>query len=185
MTRTVGAPPAIVWHYTLGRNLAAILRARELRPGPSRRGECPAVWFSARRDWEPAVGAVDVDPPPFAPEDEPAALAAYLAGGVPGLLAWELAARPRPTIADLGGLARVGVAPDTAPLSWADYVAAGGIAPSEARACLEVDRGMGSNPEDWRLSLVPVPAARWVKVQVRSGMIAGERWEPLPLPVAA
>lgn len=81
--------------------------------------------------------------------------------------------------ADLGGLARIGVAPESVPLAWRDLLARGLLDPVYARAQEAVDRALGSNPADWRVSLQPVPSSKWLRVEWRSGVRPGERWEPV------
>lgn len=137
----------LVWHYTVGVHLPAILRSGVLRPTRSRfNDEWFAVWFSTLRDWDPAAG---------------------LAG---------LTAR---TPEEAGGIARIGVDPETAPVTWDGFVRMGGISPLGASMRVSVDVARGSDPKNWRVSLLPVPAAKWRAVEWRSGMREGERWEPV------
>lgn len=137
----------LVWHYTVGRHLPAILRSGVLRPTRSKlNDEWFAVWFSTLRDWDPAVG---------------------LAG---------LTVR---TPEEAGGLARIGVEPETAPVTWDGFVRMGGISRLGADLRVSVDVARGSDPRFWRLSLLPVPATKWRAVEWRSGVREGERWEPV------
>lgn len=179
MARRGPAPRAgrrrLVWHYCRGAALRRILRARVLRPGTTVRGELPGCWFSARQDWDPAVGAGSE---PSAQELAPV-LDALHAGGVSAAVA-TLRKTVRRSPADFGGLARIGVAPEVARLTWADFVRMGAIPAEAAEAREAVDRELGSNPDDWRISLESVPAAKWIAVETRSGMTPGERWEPVP-----
>jgi hypothetical protein len=170
--------PRIAWHYTSGVNLRAILRSGVLLPsaiGSERTGDLPAVWFSMRRDWDPAVGLAFEMPESLRAEAK-AAVEEHLAGGR-NVLEWWAAVGPTLTLDEIGGMARVGVAPEAAPYSWQDFVRLGGIEPPRAAAREWADRSAGSNPDDWRVSLVPVPSARWIAVEWRSGMRPGERWE--------
>jgi hypothetical protein len=136
-------------------NLTAILRSGVLRVSRPKivRGivvEHPAVWFSLRRDWDPAVGFGWTGPDAFV------------------------------LVSDVGGVARIGVAPETAPYTFDDYVRIGGLHPRAVSMRLAEDRDrLGSNPDDWRVSLDPVPASKWLRVEWRSGVRPGERWEPV------
>lgn len=80
---------------------------------------------------------------------------------------------------EAGGLARIGVAPETAPVTWERFVSMGGISKVGANLRVFVDVERGSDPQLWRLSLLPVPAEKWRAVEWRSGMRKGERWEPV------
>jgi hypothetical protein len=134
------------------------------------------VWFTYRKDWDPAVGGgLTVTREWF----EHAAAAVLRHGNVvEGLKA----AQPRFKPSDVGGLARIGVAPEDAPITWREWAARGYVDPRDAQRQEAFDRELGSNPDDWRVSLAPVPASKWIAVEVRSGMRHGERWEPIPWP---
>jgi hypothetical protein len=169
----------LVWHYTAGNRLPTIVRSGVLRPGVTVRGEWPAVWFSRRRDWDPAVGLTGLAPE-IPREMALRAAAMWLSHGPRAAIAllYSLPGRalsPR----DVGGLVRIGVAPQTAPFTWDAFVRLGGVAPLDAQVRTAYDGELGSNPEDWQISLVPVPAAAWLAVEWRSGTRAGERWGPI------
>lgn len=146
----------ICWHYTAGAYLPAILRSRVLRPSRpvivnGEVMEHPAVWFSLRPDFDPAarLGVVTTRP---------------------RTVSW----------GQHGGMVRIGVAPETAPLTLADFVALGGVHPKAKYLnprWLESLPAQGSDPDDWRVSLEPVPASKWLRIEWRSGIHSGERWE--------
>jgi len=135
--------------------------------------ECPAAWFTLRRDWDPAT-ALMADP---SPQQLAAGISAWREAGTAAVLAHLPPLDPR----ECGGLARVGVAPETVPLRWDDFVRQDVIDPHLAWAREAMDRESGSNPDEWRVSLEPVPASKWLAIEVRSGTREGERWEPLRL----
>ncbi len=139
--------PKVLWHYTTQEKLAAILTTGRLRPtdvGVQGR-ERPAVWFSTRFDFEPTA-------------------AKTLVVSVGGVLTTRLATLDE--MRRLVGVARIGVAPKTAPVDWAKHRREGRIAPSVADALEEAGRAIGSVPQDWFVSYEPVPAEEWILVQV-------------------
>lgn len=171
------SPASVAWHYTSGDRLQAILRSGVLRPtaagswGPAER---PAVWFSRRRDWDPATNLGRT----ASAEEIDRVNAACRRGGVRAAVeASQEYARFSPV--DVGGIARIGVAPETAPYTWQDFVRMSGVPASHAEAREDLDRRNGSDPADWRVSFAPVPSAEWLRVEWRSGVRPGERWEPV------
>jgi hypothetical protein len=161
----------VLWHYTLGLHLPDILRSGVLRPGATVPGEWPAVWFSFRRGWEPAAGT---GLPP-SEEETRRTLEVWATHGLKAALE----SRPKRSPAELGGLVRIGVRPRAAPFTWDAFVRLGGIPPSGAQARVTLDRALGSDPADWRVSLLPVPASEWIAIEGRAGVRAGESWEPI------
>jgi hypothetical protein len=165
----------IAWHYTAGHHLPEILRSGALYPAGRDGYEPDAVWFSLRRDWDPAVG-LGVQQPSDATAE---AVARWISGGGARAAVAHLASSvPRVSPASLGGVGRIGVRPD-ALLTWEEYVRLCRLPPWYARMRVELDSALGSNPPDWRISVSPVPAREWIAVQHRSGTATGERWEPV------
>lgn len=169
----------IVWHYTSGRNLEKILRAGELLPAGKHRGEKPAVWFTARQDWDPATAlAVDADPDLQRISVEGARIRQQHGEAAQYAYLYSMAERIAPEV--VGYLARIGVAPETAPYTWDDIKRMRGVRPSVIRQVESDDRARGSNPADWRISFEPVPASKWIAVEVRSGRKGTDNeWRPL------
>ena len=161
----------LIWHYTTGKNLKEILRAGVLLPSKAD----GVVWFSQRQDWDPATGA---GAPP--PSDEAAykAALAYQRRGPEAAAKTLDAHQEAMSLKEVGGLARIGVSPSTAPLDYAEFVRKGGHHPGLARVTQDIDGARGSDPADWRLAVEPVPAQRWEAIEVRSGAVPGERWKP-------
>lgn len=186
----------MIWHYTPGCFLPAILRSGVLMPSSGGRlGELPAVWFSFRRDWDPGAGMGPLVAS-FLPDEE---LAARVLSAIeterirrrdpvaspaerlqdPGYrAAVARAMRVRVSPNALGGLARIGVDPADAPLTWRAFVDLGGGAPEAVALQEAIDRANGCDPDEWRASLEPIPSSRWLRVERRSGRRTGERWEP-------
>lgn len=168
-------PRDLAWHYTVGKHLPAILRSGVLLAtalgswGPQER---PVVWFSRRRDWEPATcGGRRASQ-----EEVDRFNAAWQRGGIRAAVE-ELRGASRIYLSDVGGIARIGVAPETAPHTWGDFARASGIPLQLATLRVEMDRAIGSDPADWRVSFAPVPSAKWLAVEWRPGTGEGERWE--------
>jgi hypothetical protein len=166
----------IVWHYTTGNALPAIVRSGKLRPS-TRPGEPRIVWCSTRQDFEPAVckfmerrtglaDAIRLILPPQTTEDVARLwriVAAYGHVETPA----EMEKRGR-------GLYRVGVAPETAPYDWPAIVRLSGISEFEAY-CVDLTdymRANGTDRADWRGSFEPIPADLWLAVEKWDG----HRW---------
>jgi hypothetical protein len=165
----------MIWHYTEGKTLPAILKSGVLKP-QTVSDPLPAVWFSLRKDWDPAVGMGQQAPKKVRLE----AAAKFHGGGMKAVMEHlDKAAGPY-TAEDMGGLARIGVAPETAPFTFADYAKRAGMTPHDIWARTAIDKEAGSNPSDWRVSFDPVPASKWLVIQTRSGTRRGERWERHP-----
>lgn len=171
----IAAPREVVWHYCPGDTLRAIVRSGAIMPTAGKDAgraphDRPAVWFTLRRDWDPAVAMGGFAPPSSDVER------ALRRGGVSEVMKLAPVVQP----GEVGGLGRIGVSPSVAPMTWPEFIRSGHIDPAFAKITETLDREAGSNPDDWRVSLDPVPASKWIAVEVRSGERKGERWEPLP-----
>ena len=143
----------IVWHYTVGEHLTKILTDGEIRPATTMVavGEKPAVWFSLRDDWEPTANKLIQHPD----------------GSV------ELGTKET-THENGGGLARIGVAPETAPHDWQAFKRLSGVKPKVASALYNAAIADGASPRDWRVSFSSVPISEWLAIEVWDG----ENWRP-------
>ena len=145
-----------IWHYTTRQHLESIVRDGVIKPGRNfvPRSEIPAVWFSMNQDWEQtankSIGSDDGTVRHGNRED---------------------------TERYGGGLARIAVAPETAPHDWAAFLRLSGIAPRFAGGLEAAASADGADPSDWRVSFRPVPRGQWLAVEVW----LGDGWEPLPL----
>jgi hypothetical protein len=140
--------PAIVWHYTTGRNWAGIDEKGSINPATANiaAGERPVVWFSRAEPWEPTATK-----------------------------AWEF---PNGAVVRLtreqthqkfGGLVRIGVSTSHVPLRWAEFKERL-VAPRSELQLLEVSaRSQGSSPNDWYWRFQPVPRAEWNRVEFWNG----------------
>ena len=159
------------WHYMVGRMFLPAFREGLLRTSPDpellkRQGvaappegyfECrPVVWFSLAEPWEPST-AVKVRKPD---------------GTTDFVRDMEGNARVG------GGLYRIGVAPETAPITWTDYRKGGFDKPEVCNRMSKVARDLLADPQDWRASDRPVPRELWTHVEVWQG----GRWVPYEAP---
>jgi hypothetical protein len=137
----------VLWHYTIVERLQHILNAGEIRPPVNLpKTEKPVVWFSANQDWEPTANKRYQSP-----------------RGQISLLSKDQ------TILLGGGLARIGVAPATAPLDWKTFKRESGISAARAKALYEEAVASGSRPALWFATFDPVPRAEWLAVETWDG----------------
>lgn len=141
----------MIWHYTVVERLQKILQDGELRPSaqglPAK--EQPALWFSSNPQWDPTVNRLwqDID------------------GRVMRL-------NKDQTHVLGGGLARIGVTPDAAPLDWKAFKQVSGISTARAKRIYEEAIHIGARPGEWFASLEPVGRDKWLAVEVWDG----EKW---------
>ena len=148
-----------LFHYTVGDNLPSILADGELTW--ARAGKEIAVWFSFDPDWE--VGALK-----FWPVPPPGRMPYYGRDDLMRIC---------------GGLARIEVAPESAPSTWQDHVRLIERNPVtmvqvwvfpvwQTLRTLDMPR--------WRLSYKPVPRSKWLAVETDTGHGWGPMrgWEP-------
>jgi hypothetical protein len=144
-----------VWHYTVATRLVAIVASKELRLATTSTfpGQRAVVWFSTTPTWE-----------------ESANKAAQRPGEEPQRITTEDMQR-------LMGLARIEVDPAAAPLTWNDYkqrYMSGPPLRDAARAYESLALEWGARPDEWRVSLKPVPIRAWRMVEVWNG----KQWTP-------
>jgi hypothetical protein len=147
---------SILWHYTCGDRLEKILKSGEIRPATAgiEKGERPAVWFSTNPVWEQTANKLLMD---------------SLTGRVH-------AATKQETHEYCGGLARIAVAPETAPINWADFCTQSGISSKFAAGLKKVAYSMGSRPSQWFVSFSSVLRDKWLAIEIWDG----EKWIPVP-----
>ena len=152
------APQQLVWHYSKGGHLKSILSEGVIRLSVGDFREQPAAVW---------FSADQTWEPTVYPK---------FAKDMGKLYRW------------LGGLVRVGVYPEVAPMRWANYrqaclantrSSARGRMPSGAMSewlsvlALTAEQ-CGASPDLWRVSLKPVPRSKWIAVETwESG-----RWQP-------
>ena len=113
-------------------------------------GEKPLVWFSSNSVWEQTANKG----------------IRSLSGGRRSLSFTEMVY--------MGGLCRIGVAAETAPLSWKQLRSTGAIRPATARALERVADRNGASRLEWYASPVPVASDKWLSIELYE---AG-RWVP-------
>jgi hypothetical protein len=135
----------MVWHYTTVDRLVMIIAAGEIRPATTGvpNGEKPIVWFSTHPEWEPTATKAMKD-----------------------RNGWTRRATIEEVEQFSGGLARIGVAPETAPHSWRELKHMSGMRSGEARRLERAAVEDRSFTGDWRGTFDSVPRERWLAVQV-------------------
>lgn len=146
------------WHYTICRHLDQIRKDGEIRPARLfiGVGERPITWFSTAADWEPTAN-----------KSRP---------GSDGSIVF----LDRAGTAELYGLARIGVAPETAPYDWQALKELSGMAGKMAQELYRGAIRAGSRPGNWWGTFEAVPRSQWIAVQIyRDGV-----WVDVPGAVA-
>ena len=136
------------WHYTVRQRLDGLLRAGVLPLATAGlpAGERPVVWFSSNQLWEETANQAWQRPDgTINPGNKEAT---HLLGG---------------------GLARIGVLPETAPHDWKAFKALSGIKAAKARGMYGAGIGAGARPGEWFVSFEPVPRSQWLAVEVWDG----------------
>ena len=143
-----GGELAILWYYTTRNKLGEILAEGSIRPAttgvPSK--EKAAVWFSANQEWDPAANLPWQDP-----------------GGSQSRLSKDQ------TYVLGGGLARIGVAPQTAVHDWKAFKRLSGISAKAAKEVYNTAVQAGSRPGQWFASFESVLKSQWLRVEILDG----------------
>lgn len=162
-----------VFHYTVGASICEIVKSGVVGisfserlqtldwPGEPAPHPRPAVWASVHGVWEQAATKPIGDP-------------AYGRGGSMLQVALQYE-----------GLFRVELQPAAVPLTWLDYlrlegamVGVYGYTPGMVkRACAR----RGTNAEDWRAGMAPVPESEWLGIDVWRGRPFTDRFNFLPV----
>lgn len=147
-----GSDTLIRWHYTTGDKFAQIVESGEIRPAKRGvpKGERPAVWFSINQEWEPTANKLSLKPD--------------------GTL---VSLTKHQTFELANGLARIGVASETAPHDWAEFKQLSRVRSDMARSLYQAALQQGSKPSWWFVSFDSVPRSKWIAVEIWGG----SRWE--------
>jgi hypothetical protein len=136
---------SMLWHYTFGHNYQRILADQAIKPMATyvAMEACPVVWFSRNQIWEAAAtkGLVKDD------------------GTVTNFTMEELGQHG-------GGLYRIGVAQETAPHNWDDFVRIGGIARDVVTELRRIAKKSNASRKDWFASFEPVKQSKWLALEV-------------------
>jgi len=140
----------MLWHYTTGEKLIAILEDGLIKPTSCRidPGERAAVWFSANQWWEPTASKT-----------------LEHNGTLRALSMSETAYCGN-------GLVRFGVAAETAPVSWRQFRTLSGISPETYRNLARAGKKHGADPRQWYASFEPVPRDKWLAIEV----LQNDKW---------
>jgi len=151
----MAADVSMLWYYTTRNKLSEILAAGEIGPidvGVPRK-EKPSVWFSANQDWDPAANLPWED-----------------ADGSTVRLSKDQ------TFVMGGGLARIGIARETAPYDWKAFKQQSGISPKAAKELYNAAVRSGSRPGQWFASFESVPREKWLRIEI----LEGNTWVLMP-----
>jgi hypothetical protein len=136
---------SLLWHYTFGHNFQRILADKTIKPSTAYavKEARPVVWFSRNQIWEAAAtkGLVTDD------------------GTVMNLTMDELRDQG-------GGLYRIGVAQETAPHNWDDFVRLSGSSREIVAELRRIAKIRNSSLKDWFASFEPVDQSKWLAVEV-------------------
>lgn len=141
----------LLWHYTIGQNYKLILADKMIKPSSAYTGtnEFPVIWFSRNQVWDSSA-TKGIDQPDGA---------------------WK-----QLTLEELrevgGGLFRIGVARETAPHNWDEFVRLSGMPRDRALGMRKVAKDKGASHKDWFVSFDPVERAKWVTV----GLWENNQW---------
>lgn len=148
--------PKRVWHYTIGAYLPIIIQSGEIRQAIpyGRPNVRPVVWATVSPVWEETANKGSVRHTASGPS--------YVSGD-------------RRMTAELGGgLARIELTPSSVPHNWRCYRDLSGETPHVVSGLAATARRVGSDPVNWRVSFVPIPASEWISIE----HLVDGRWQP-------
>jgi hypothetical protein len=136
---------SLLWHYTIGQNFQLIVADKTIKLSSAYSGtnDWPVVWFSRNQVWESAT-TKGMEMPD---------------GTWQQLTNEELQEKA-------GGLYRIGVARETAPHNWDDFVRLSGISHAIAAGLRRTAKEKNASHKDWFASFDPVDQAKWLAAEV-------------------
>jgi len=165
---------SVRWFYLPGRTFQTTWKEGVLKTSPDmetvlRQGranvpshyfDCrPVVWFSSAEPWEPST-----------------AMKLRRPDGTTTFLT-DLASNARHG----GGMFRIGVAPETAPISWTDYRKGGFDRPEVCNRMAKAAKELHADPRNWWASDRAVPRELWTRIDVWTD----GRWSPWTAPAVS
>ena len=137
-----------LFHYTIAAHLPEIVTSGEifLAAGGVTGAELPAVWFSFHPEWEETANK------------------SYFSRAGERMMGTRAT-----TMATGKGLARIEVPPSAAPHDWQHHKKVSGIGAAMAKGLERSAQVAGANPQNWRVSYVPVQADRWLAIETNRG----------------
>ena len=141
-------PPENISHFTTGLKLRSIINSGHILPSTARiePNEKPVAWFSTQDQWEPTSTKVPI----------------------PGMAGQIVTAQAQ------GGLVRITVPGTCAPYAFPQLPLIAGTKPSVCIGLLIAGLELGSDPDTWRFTPDPVPAALFREVEFFD--FASDRW---------
>jgi hypothetical protein len=141
-------PPDHIYHYTTGLKLRSIINTGAIKPTTAKiePHEKPVAWFSTSAQWEPTATKVPIP-------------------GMAGQIA---------TAQAQGGLVRITVPGPCAPYAFPQLPLISGTKPSVCIGLLVAGIELGSDPDTWRFTPTPVPAALFREVEFYD--FANDQW---------
>jgi hypothetical protein len=135
---------SLLWHYTIGNSLRRILGDKAIKPSAAyvSKEAKPVVWFSRNQVWD--------------------------SGATKGLVTEEGGVQPL-TMEELrvhgGGLYRIGVARETAPHNFDEFVRLSGISRAMASELRHIAKNKGASLKEWFASFDPVEQSKWLTLE--------------------
>ena len=138
-TSTGPDPPQVIYHYTTGSKLRAIINSGAIKPTTAKiePNEKPVAWFSTQDQWEPTATKVPI----------------------PGRQGQLLTAKAQ------SGLVRISVPGTCAPYLFPQLPLIAGTKPSVCIGLLIAGLELGSEPNTWRFTPTPVPTALFREIE--------------------
>jgi hypothetical protein len=131
------------WHYTVMQSLEKIIKCGVIKPADIEitLGEKPITWFSTNPVWENTV------------------IKGYVRNGHQELLGM------RGLLEHGHGIARIGIAKETAPLRWNDLREQSEMPAWFASSLAKVARRWNAKPGEWRGTFDAVPREKWLTIE--------------------
>jgi hypothetical protein len=150
---TAGPDPPVVYHYTTGLKLRAIINSGAIKPSTAHvpSTEKPVAWFSTSPQWEPTATKCPV-------------------AGKSGQLV---------TAKAQGGLVRITVPTSSAPYRIQQLPRIAGTSLEAYAGLILSGLELGADPGAWRFTLAPVPSALFREIEFYD--FASDRWLAIDL----
>jgi hypothetical protein len=135
----------LIWHYTTGDVFKRILKQGAILPDksePDNPKERPTVTFSTNQDWERTR---------------------YRVGRLPD---GQLVMMGKKLLNQFcGGLIRIGVHPNLAPMDWHEMKDRVGLSRNALKGIYEFALNVGARTSQWFSTFLPIPEDQWLSVQ--------------------
>jgi hypothetical protein len=145
LNASMNEAPNLIYHYTTFDTFRQILEQKAILPDktePDNPTEIPTVTFSADQDWERTRYRIG-----------------KLANGQLMVMDKELLNH------NCGGLIRIGVNPEIAPMDWHEMKDKTGLSRQATKGIYDFAIFVGARTRDWYATFEPVPEEQWITVQ--------------------